>query len=231
MVEASIYDKCVEVIPSEEQLNLTQSTWNGKLNTTKFKNNHQITHISVDKLLIDRLSEDAEEIKSAEQNDSDVVPGVYEGGAKVWECTQDLGDYLTILNADGCAVIDEFVDKSVLDLGCGAGLLGILALKIGSSTVHFQDYVRHTIYTFFSLLRLAIVLILFSRMQQFCNILQSQIFCCQWIMNVRSDIKLLIVLNYIQAIGIITWRSQKIVENLIEFLHPKPFTILKITQK
>lgn len=83
----------------------------------------------------------ADDIKSAEQNDSDVVPGVYEGGAKVWECTQDLGDYLTALNANGDSVIDEFVGKSVLDLGCGAGLLGILAMKIGSSVVHFQDYV------------------------------------------------------------------------------------------
>lgn len=123
-------------------MNLTQSAWGEKLNSTTFKNNHEIVHISVDKLLIDRLCEDADDIKSAEQNDSDVVPGVYEGGAKVWECTQDLGDYLTTLDSNGDAVIDEFVGKSVLDLGCGAGLLGILALKIGSSTVHFQDYVR-----------------------------------------------------------------------------------------
>lgn len=109
--------------------------------TTKFKNNHEIVHISVDKSLIDSLSEHAEDIKSAEENDSDVVPGIYEGGAKVWECTQDLGDYLTAPNDEGFAVIDEFVNKTVLDLGCGAGLLGILALKIGSVTVHFQDYV------------------------------------------------------------------------------------------
>lgn len=122
-------------------MTLTPSAWNGNLNSTTFKNNHEIVHVSVDKLLIDKLCEDADDIKSAEQNDSDVVPGVYEGGAKVWECTKDLGDYLTALDANGGAVIDDFVGKSVLDLGCGAGLLGILALKIGSSPVHFQDYV------------------------------------------------------------------------------------------
>lgn len=131
-----------------DQLNLTQNAWDGNLNTTRFQNNHEIVHILVDKLLIDRLSEDADDIKSAEQNDSDVVPGVYEGGAKVWECTQDLGDYLTALNDNGCAVIDEFVNETVLDLGCGAGLLGIMALKIGASTVHFQDYVCSTNFPF-----------------------------------------------------------------------------------
>lgn len=135
------YDECVEVTPTADQLNQTQSACYTNLNTTTFKNNQKIVHISVDKSLIERLSEDADDIKSAEQNDSDVVPGVYEGGAKVWECTHDLGDYLTALNDNGWAIIGEFVDKTVLDLGCGAGLLGILALKFGASMVHFQDYV------------------------------------------------------------------------------------------
>lgn len=29
----------------------------------------------------------------------------------------------------------------MLDLGCGLGLLGILALRMGSDSVFFQDYV------------------------------------------------------------------------------------------
>lgn len=62
------------------------------------------------------------------------------GGAKVWECTETVGDYLTKTNNGKC-LIDEFGGKSVLDLGCGAGILGILALNNGAS-VHFQDYVR-----------------------------------------------------------------------------------------
>lgn len=64
---------------------------------------------------------------------SDLITGVYEGGLKIWEGTHDLLEYI---DDDG----ETFSGKSVLDLGCGAGLLGILALKRGASKVHFQDY-------------------------------------------------------------------------------------------
>nr|XP_020498626.1 histidine protein methyltransferase 1 homolog [Labrus bergylta] len=78
--------------------------------------------------------EDREEIllRTAEQR-SDLISGVYEGGLKVWECTYDL---LELIEKDG----ETFGGKAVLDLGCGAGLLGILALKRGARQVHFQDY-------------------------------------------------------------------------------------------
>lgn len=77
---------------------------------------------------------DEEKILShtAEQR-SDLISGVYEGGLKVWECTYDL---LELIERDG----QTFGGKAVLDLGCGAGLLGILALKRGARRVHFQDY-------------------------------------------------------------------------------------------
>lgn len=45
------------------------------------------------------------------------------GGAKVWECTETMGDYLTRADGSRC-LIDEFRGKTVLDLGCGAGILG-----------------------------------------------------------------------------------------------------------
>nr|XP_005492317.1 histidine protein methyltransferase 1 homolog [Zonotrichia albicollis]XP_005492319.1 histidine protein methyltransferase 1 homolog [Zonotrichia albicollis]XP_014126217.1 histidine protein methyltransferase 1 homolog [Zonotrichia albicollis] len=64
---------------------------------------------------------------------SDLIPGVYEGGLKIWECTFDLMDYLTEAEI-------EFTNKTVLDLGCGAGLLGIVALQGEAARVHFQDY-------------------------------------------------------------------------------------------
>lgn len=78
--------------------------------------------------------EDEEKILSrrAEQR-SDLISGVYEGGLKVWECTYDL---LELIEKGG----ETFGEKAVLDLGCGAGLLGILALKRGARQVHFQDY-------------------------------------------------------------------------------------------
>jgi len=61
----------------------------------------------------------------------------YEGGAKIWECTDDLLLYLS-------KTFDEahWKNKRVLDLGCGSGLLGIYALKSGAK-VDFQDYVSY----------------------------------------------------------------------------------------
>ncbi|KAM6922533.1 histidine protein methyltransferase 1 homolog [Lycodopsis pacificus] len=78
--------------------------------------------------------EDEEEIlsRTVEQK-SDLISGMYEGGLKVWECTYDL---LELLEKDG----ETFGGKAVLDLGCGAGLLGILALHRGARQIHFQDY-------------------------------------------------------------------------------------------
>ncbi|EFA10806.2 histidine protein methyltransferase 1 homolog [Tribolium castaneum] len=69
---------------------------------------------------------------SAEKNHSDLIPAVYEGGLKVWECTFDLVDFLVEQKID-------FGGKDVLDLGCGAGIAGILACLKGARTV-FQDY-------------------------------------------------------------------------------------------
>lgn len=78
--------------------------------------------------------EDSEEIlaKTLTEN-SDLISGVYEGGLKIWECTYDLLEYI---DDEG----EIFSGKRVLDLGCGAGILGILALKRGASRVDFQDY-------------------------------------------------------------------------------------------
>ncbi|NWU64796.1 MET18 methyltransferase, partial [Pterocles burchelli] len=64
---------------------------------------------------------------------SDLIPGVYEGGLKIWECTFDLMDYFAEAEI-------QFTNKTVLDLGCGAGLLGITALRGKAEKVHFQDY-------------------------------------------------------------------------------------------
>lgn len=52
----------------------------------------------------------------------------------MWECTTDLLEYL-VKNEE-----IDFKNKKVLDLGCGAGILGILAF-MKSAEVTFQDYV------------------------------------------------------------------------------------------
>jgi len=59
------------------------------------------------------------------------------GGLKIWECTRDLADFLV---HEGISL----TGKQVLDLGCGTGLLGILAMHLGAESVHFQDYVSNS---------------------------------------------------------------------------------------
>ncbi|XP_046350025.1 histidine protein methyltransferase 1 homolog [Haliotis rufescens] len=65
--------------------------------------------------------------------DSDLVPGVYEGGLKIWECGVDLAEFLINHNID-CKGL------RVLELGCGAGLPGLTAMHKEAAEVHFQDY-------------------------------------------------------------------------------------------
>ena len=84
------------------------------------------------------LPPDADAISGARA--LDVVPGLYEGGAKVWECTADL---LALLLAPPGAPPPPLAallpGARVLDLGCGAGLLGAVALLSGAAHVTLQD--------------------------------------------------------------------------------------------
>jgi hypothetical protein len=43
-------------------------------------------------------------------NNTDLIPHVYEGGFKIWECSVDMMEYLEEVNFD-------FKNKSVIDLG------------------------------------------------------------------------------------------------------------------
>lgn len=65
----------------------------------------------------------------------DVVQGEYEGGAKVWECTSDVIEWLL-----SGAASDAFRPGCrVLDLGCGAAMLAAFALSRGAGHVTCQD--------------------------------------------------------------------------------------------
>lgn len=66
---------------------------------------------------------------------NDIIKNIYEGGFKIWECTIDLLEYLEEKYSNLI-----FESKSVMDLGCGQGILGILALKNKANFVIFQDY-------------------------------------------------------------------------------------------
>lgn len=59
---------------------------------------------------------------------TDIIPGVYEGGFTLWECTLDMLQYLEAVSFDG---------MTVCDVGCGMGLLGIKSLLKGAKKVTF----------------------------------------------------------------------------------------------
>ncbi|KAG7346551.1 lysine methyltransferase [Nitzschia inconspicua] len=72
--------------------------------------------------LVRRIQEDVISTECTTQfRKTDLVPGVYEGGLKVWECSIDLCQYLYQHNID--------VQGHILELGCGHGLPSCWILK------------------------------------------------------------------------------------------------------
>ncbi|KAF4580400.1 hypothetical protein EYR40_003116 [Pleurotus pulmonarius] len=76
---------------------------------------------------------------------SDLVPGVYEGGLKTWECALDLVDYLENSGARSPT------GKVILELGCGTAIPSIYLLErlfaqpptntgLPMTHIHLQDY-------------------------------------------------------------------------------------------
>ncbi|XP_011497212.1 PREDICTED: histidine protein methyltransferase 1 homolog [Ceratosolen solmsi marchali] len=94
--------------------------------------NFPLKLIDSNKVVINLVEKNCRNIIEAESQHSDLLPAKYEGGLKIWECTYDLGKYLLSEKI-------AFNNKTILDLGCGAGIIGLLALLQGS-LVDFQDY-------------------------------------------------------------------------------------------
>ncbi|XP_068663542.1 uncharacterized protein [Aristolochia californica] len=70
-------------------------------------------------------------------SNSDLVPGKYEGGLKLWEGSLDLIKVLHSEVRDGRLSLTR---KRILELGCGHGLPGIFTSTEGAAEVHFQDF-------------------------------------------------------------------------------------------
>ncbi|KAJ7762491.1 hypothetical protein B0H16DRAFT_1674108 [Mycena metata] len=75
---------------------------------------------------------------------SDLVPGVYEGGLKTWECSLDLVGYLDGLK-DSTNL--SFSNKRILEVGCGTAIPSVYLLyslfcaeSKANTNLHFQDY-------------------------------------------------------------------------------------------
>ncbi|RKO97259.1 hypothetical protein CXG81DRAFT_19545 [Caulochytrium protostelioides] len=73
---------------------------------------------------------------------TDLIPRVYEGGLKTWECAYDVAAYLAHHAATFLAPAAPRSRVRVLELGCGSGVPGLVALRSGVADVDFQDYNR-----------------------------------------------------------------------------------------
>ncbi|KAJ0176732.1 hypothetical protein K1T71_007911 [Dendrolimus kikuchii] len=127
-----VWLECDKVIPDQQIQQLDNIVTRAKIFTC---GDIEIGHIIVSEALTNVKDAGIKNmVNLAEQEHSDLVIGKYEGGLKIWECTNDLMNYLSE-NQDTV----KLNNKYVLDLGCGAGILGIYAFMNGAS-VTFQDY-------------------------------------------------------------------------------------------
>jgi predicted nicotinamide N-methyase len=69
--------------------------------------------------------------------ETDLAPGEYEGGFKLWECGQDLTMFLDHISA---GQPDFWTEKAVVELGCGHAIPSLYCLLRGAKEVAFQDY-------------------------------------------------------------------------------------------
>lgn len=130
--EQEKYPKNDEALPLEaKEVNLPNEIVIPNVSIEKLYINGEIFMYKNIQLVEENL-ENSSAIVTASTSHSDLIPAIYEGGLKVWECTIDLIQYLVDMKI-------KFQDKRVLEVGCGAGLPGIYALKHGAQ-VDFQDY-------------------------------------------------------------------------------------------
>ncbi len=85
--------------------------------------------------------------QSQQIQQNDVVAGEYEGGFKLWEGGIDLAAHVARMwhvdtTTTSSSMDAPLANQHVLELGCGAGLPGIVALLAGAQHVVFQ--VCHT---------------------------------------------------------------------------------------
>ena len=89
-----------------------------------------LIHLSGEEVEID-LKREEKLFDSSESGASDLLPGIYEGGLKIWECAVDLARLLEQEEIDG---------KCVLELGCGAGKIEPVIPEVKYPVIHpFMD--------------------------------------------------------------------------------------------
>ncbi|XP_045772530.1 histidine protein methyltransferase 1 homolog [Maniola jurtina] len=120
-----------EIIPSNQIQDLDDLVIHARMFTC---DEVEIGHVLVNNMACAKETGLKNLIELSEKEHSDLVAGKYEGGLKIWECTYDLIEYFEKYPGE-----INFKDAKVLDLGCGAGILGIYAF-LKKAFVTFQDY-------------------------------------------------------------------------------------------
>ncbi|GAB1600595.1 histidine protein methyltransferase 1 homolog [Argonauta hians] len=103
-------------------------------NTIVYEMNESLQLVSVNPKHIENILKDYSEMTPLTEalcHQTDLIPNKYEGGLQIWECCLDLCKYLAPKSVSGL---------TVAELGCGAGLPGLCALKKGASAVLLQDF-------------------------------------------------------------------------------------------
>ena len=69
--------------------------------------------------------------------ESDLIPGKYEGGFKIWECSYDLAEIVA-----NCTGIIPHNPKKILELGCGHGVPAIISMLVfeNLTEIVFSDF-------------------------------------------------------------------------------------------
>ncbi|KAK3008555.1 hypothetical protein RJ639_014428 [Escallonia herrerae] len=110
---------CIEVLPSQVNSSVK----------------HTVEPLNLDGLTLLKGRVSTQEVFAL--SNSDLVPGKYEGGLKLWEGSLDLVKSLRTEVEEGLL---SFAGKRVLELGCGHGLPGVFACLQGAAVLHFQDF-------------------------------------------------------------------------------------------
>ncbi|XP_034832453.1 histidine protein methyltransferase 1 homolog [Maniola hyperantus] len=121
-----------EIVPSNQIKDLDDLVSRARMFTC---GEVEIGHVLVNNIACSNETGLKNLIELSEKEHSDLVAGKYEGGLKIWECTYDLIEYF-----EKYPDVINFKDAKVLDLGCGAGILGMYAFLKKACFVTFQDY-------------------------------------------------------------------------------------------
>ncbi|XP_076468589.1 histidine protein methyltransferase 1 homolog [Babylonia areolata] len=134
--EENVQESCTDSGPEAREVPWTSVQPLQNLTTVQHKfGSHTlltVTTAAVEDFLLQQKSDDSGVVQAISGH-TDLIAGQYEGGLKVWECGVDLCQYL----AESGVPVEG---SRVLELGCGAGLPGILASRMGALSVHFQDF-------------------------------------------------------------------------------------------